>query len=208
MKLKRVVNDTTTNTGAHAHVRPQAHTSTRPPYTRAYNQIVQQQRQWVIVQVQGFSPVIYVNCVEEHPVEVLRKGLQNDFWQEAPVTGGSGGGANHPNGVILLGPEGLAPFRDQLNTPPPPDNALKPETVSKLNRGTLRVVPPTTYLKMCRVFKKKMNTYKFLRRGGQSKACLELDLSLSLFAALLTLRPIQTMRHHHERLTGLQHLIV
>uniref|UniRef100_A0A6S8JHI1 Uncharacterized protein n=1 Tax=Dunaliella tertiolecta TaxID=3047 RepID=A0A6S8JHI1_DUNTE len=135
-----------------------------PP--EAYNQIVQQQRQWAIVQVQGFSPVIYVNCVEEHPVEVLRKGLQNDFWQEAPVTGGSGGGANHPNGVILLGPEGLDPFRDLLNAPPPPDNALKPETASKLTRGTLRVVPPTTYLKMCRVYKKKMNTNKFLRVVG------------------------------------------
>ncbi|KAF5827222.1 hypothetical protein DUNSADRAFT_1124 [Dunaliella salina] len=134
---------------------------------QTYAQIVQQQRQWAIVQVQGFDPVIYVNCLEgDHPVEVLRKGLQNDFWQEAPVTGGSGGGANHPNGVILLGPEGLAPFRDLLSTPPPPDNVLKPDTVSKLTRGTLRVVPPTTYLKMCRAYRKKMNTNKNLKVVG------------------------------------------
>ncbi|KAF5829118.1 hypothetical protein DUNSADRAFT_16537 [Dunaliella salina] len=130
-------------------------------------QIVQRQQHWAIVKVDGSDPVIYVNCMEdEHPVEILQKGLQNDSWQEANLTGGSGGGANHPHGIILLGPEGLALIRHMLGTPPPLDCKLKAETVNKVTNGTLRLVPPTTYLKLLRVYKKKMNAYKFLRVVG------------------------------------------
>ncbi|KAF5827223.1 hypothetical protein DUNSADRAFT_1125 [Dunaliella salina] len=118
---------------------------------------------WAIVQVRGIR-VVNVDCLEGHrPVELLQRDKTNDFWQALHVTGGSGGGINHPHGVILLGPEDLARFRNLFSTPPPPGNALKGETASKLAQGTLRLVPPTTFLKMCRVYAQKWNAYHILK---------------------------------------------
>lgn len=127
----------------------------------------QHQHQWVIVQAPGAPHVTYVNCLEGgHGISVLERNMESNWQDDPPARGGSGGGAKPPLGVILLGPQGLARLRNLYTDPSlplPPGNKLREETMKKMMQGTLRLIPPLTYARMCRSNKKGMNVNKLLR---------------------------------------------
>lgn len=120
---------------------------------------------WAVVSMPGCPEVIYVNCCDGGVTTQLLNELADcegaQQWLELPNSGGPGGGARHPRGIILIGPAGVNALLSRLRPGMRPDSQ---ETMDKLRQGWLRLLPPTPFFKMCGVYRDHhMSGYKEMK---------------------------------------------